>query len=180
MIRLNLAGRLDYIQTVGAAFSPRASIVVQPKPGASFRFVCRAARYDCPRSSKTTCSCRPGSVSIPGVRSRCSVPILAVGNEDSEVARSDGMEVGFSGNFARRHTLSACSYHVIVDGEIQFGTSETRRAVDLPPGWPLPPALVPEGVLPQTSTFRNVGRLRSLRDSSSRSTPTGRGICGRG
>jgi outer membrane receptor protein involved in Fe transport len=157
-VRLNLGGRLDYIETVGAAFSPRASVVVQPKTSASVRFsYSRAYR---PPTLIENYLYVPSSFALDlGTGPPVTIPILAVGNEDLDVARSDGFEVGYSGVLARRHTMTATFYHVVVDGEIQFGTSEFYGPFDPPPGWPL--SFVPEGVLPKTSTFRNIGRLRS-------------------
>ena len=159
-MRLNLGGRLDFIQTVGAAFSPRASLVVQPKPGTSFRLAySRAYR---PPTLIENYLYVPFSFDIDlGLGHPVSIPSLSVGNEDLDVARSDGVEVGYNAILARRHTVGATFYHVVVDGEIQFGTAAFYGPSDPPPGWPLPPETVPAGALPKTSTFRNVGRLRS-------------------
>ena len=159
-LRLNLGGRLDYIQTVGAAFSPRVSVVVQPTTNGSFRFSYSRA-YRPPTLIENYLLVRSSfAIGLPDGQS-ATIPIAAVGNEDLDVARSDGFEVGYSANLARRHTLAATFYHVVVDGEIQFGTSEFYSPSDPPPGWPVAPELVPPGALPKTSTFRNVGRLRS-------------------
>jgi iron complex outermembrane receptor protein len=159
-VRVNLGGRLDYIQTVDATFSPRASVVVQPKPGTSFRFAYSRA-YRSPTLIESYLFV-PFAFDLDlGLAQPVSVPSLSVGNEDLDVAQSDGIEVGYSAILAQRHMVTATFYRVVVNGEIQFGTSEFYGPSDPPPGWPLPPATVPAGVLPKTSTFRNVGRLHS-------------------
>ena len=158
-VRVNLGGRLDYIQTVDATFSPRASIVVQPQSTTSFRFAYSRA-YRSPTLIENYLLV-PFAFDVDlGLSQPARVPSLSVGNEDLDVAQSDGFEIGYSAILGQRHSLSATWYHVIVNGEIQFGTSEFYGPSDPPPGWPLPPETVPPGVLPKTSTFRNVGRLR--------------------
>lgn len=157
-LRLNLGGRLDYIQTVGAAFSPRASLLVKPQATTSLRFAySRAYR---PPTLIENYLFIPFSFDVD-LGQPFAVQSTARGNEELAVARSDGAEVGFARVFADRHTLAATVYHLVVKDEIQFGTSEFYGPADPPPGWPLPPAFVPVSALPKVSSFRNVGQLRS-------------------
>ena len=159
-VRTHLGARVDYIQTVGAAVSPRVSLIVQPAPSSSIRFAySRAYR---PPTLIENYLFVPFSVDIDlGLGQPFALASLSAGNDDLRVARSDGVEVGYTGMLARSHTLSATFYHLVVKDEIQFGTSVFYSPADPPPGWPLPAAAVPEAALPKTFSFRNVGTLRS-------------------
>ena len=160
-MRLNLGGRLDYIQTVGAAFSPRASVVFQPQPSTSFRFAySRAYR---PPTLIENYLFVPSAFNLDlGLGQPVSVPLARRGQRgtghraEATGSSLDTAQSWLAGTrFRRPSTMSSC------DGEIQFGTSEFYGPADPPPGWPLAPEFVPVGVLPKTTTFRNVGQLRA-------------------
>jgi outer membrane receptor protein involved in Fe transport len=157
---LDLGGRLDYIQTTGAAFSPRASVLVKPVAETSFRFAYSRA-YRSPTLIENYLYV-PFSFNIDlGLAQPVPISSLSAGSETLHVARSDGVEVGVTRVVAARHAIVATFYRLTVKDQIAFGTSQFYGPADPPPGWPLPASTVPPGALPKLSTFRNVGSLRS-------------------
>jgi iron complex outermembrane receptor protein len=92
------------------------------------------------------------------------LPIKSVGNPDLKEQSLDAYEVGYTGFFASRATVSAAFYVNRTKNDIFFTerTDLRYRATSPPPGWPLPPsviALVPGASFPSTFTYLNFGRV---------------------
>lgn len=92
------------------------------------------------------------------------LPIRSVGNPDLEEQLLDAYEVGYTGIFANRATVSAAFYVNRTKNDILFTELPGVRytAQNPPPGWPLPPAviaLVPGGSFPARFTYLNFGRV---------------------
>jgi iron complex outermembrane receptor protein len=92
------------------------------------------------------------------------LPIRSVGNPDLKEQSLDAYEVGYTGFFASRATVSAAFYVNRTKNDIFFTerTDLRYRATSPPPGWPLPPsviALVPGASFPSTFTYLNFGRV---------------------
>ncbi len=158
-VLLALGGRVDWSDTYGTAASPRAAIVIQPGDGHAIRLGWHRA-YRPPTLLENFLSF-PTVFAVelaPGVP--FAFPTMSVGNPDLHEVRSEGLELGYTGQISPRHLLQAALYRVIVEDGVQLYPATFWSATDPPPAWPFDPALVPPFTFPQTFTYRNVGRVR--------------------
>ena len=81
---------------------------------------------------------------------------------------------------SRRTRFRRPFYHVVVDGEIQFGTSEFYGPADPPPGWPLPPEFVPSAPCRKRPRSGTSARLRSPGSGTCARQRLVPSTCGRG
>ena len=71
----------------------------------------------------------------------------------------NAFEVGYTGTFARRVTVTVSAYYNISRDRIFFVPIETYTSAAPPPGWPLPPSVLDQIALPKTFSYRNLGRI---------------------
>ena len=160
VLRLNIGGRIDAVQLSGPAFSPRASVLVQPAPQQSLRFsVSRGFRIPSPVESFVDFPSGYGVDLAPGVS--VTVPLQIVGNEDLKEVKTVGFEGGYAGVVARRHTLQATVYRTIATDNIQPGATAFYGPADPPATWPFPASTVPPLALPKTISYVNTGEVRN-------------------
>ena len=159
-VRLNLGARLDVVQDSGPAFSPHAGVLVKPAAGHAVRFsVSRGYRVPTPVESFLDFPSGYGIDLAPGLS--VFVPLRVVGNESLHEVRSLGLEAGYTGELAARHTFQATVYRSTASSVIQAGTTEFYSPAQPQPGWPFPPQTVPPSALPKTVSFLNTGEIRS-------------------
>ena len=95
-------------------------------------------------------------------------PILATGNEGLDAETMNAFEIGYTGTFAQRVTVTVSAYYNVSKDRIFFVPVEYYTSAAPPPGWPLPPSgarpdPAPEDVqLPEPRAHRGQGN-RDLR-----------------
>ena len=157
-LQINLGARIDHVQTSGPAVSPRASLLVKPHDNHAVRFsVSRAYRPPTPVENFLDLPTGYPVDLAPGLS--VLIPFRIVGNGDLDEVRSLGVEGGYTGMFARRHTVQATVYRISATDTVQLGTVAFYSPEVPPATWPFPPETVPPGALPMTSSYRNTGRV---------------------
>ncbi len=150
--------RFDRVQTSGGAVSPRLSILIKPAPDHALRMsVSRAFRAPTPVENFVDV---PTAYPLPlGPGFTVMIPFRVHGDTTLDEVRSVGIEAGYTGVIARRHTLQVTAYRVRASDTIQIGTTALYSPADPPATWPFPPVTVPTGLLPKSSGYRNTGAI---------------------
>ncbi|MFQ5743353.1 MAG: TonB-dependent receptor plug domain-containing protein [Acidobacteriota bacterium] len=165
-LTINLGGRVDGFSSVdGAVFSPRVSALVRPIPDKDYVFRVSFNRaFRAPSVVNNTLdtaifqSIPLGNlVGIPPLGD-FFFPTFAVGNRDLNEEQLDQIEVGFRGVFADNlASVDFAYYRTSTEDNIDFFARDFYNPLDVPAGWPLPPALLAVIPLPKLSTYRNIG-----------------------
>jgi outer membrane receptor protein involved in Fe transport len=158
-LELNAGLRVDHFDLLGTVASPRASIVVQPRPNHAIRLSANRA-YRAPTLVENYLDISiPNAVILPP-----ATPFFfytqAVGNPDLKRESSDALELGYSARL-RNFYVDAALYRNTVKNNVTFFPSEFYGPADPPPGWPGAPSTVPVFALPKVFTYFNVGSVRN-------------------
>jgi iron complex outermembrane receptor protein len=169
--RWNIGGRIDKFSHIDdPVFSPRTTFMVKPVPEHTFRVSFNRA-YRAPSVVNNFFDIFiAGQVDLGRINPLLGgltyiFPVAAVGNEDLTQESLTAYEVGYTGTFADRATVSASFYINDTRDSIVFTLTETYTSQNPPPGWPLPPAvldllnLLGQG-LPSKFTYLNFEKYR--------------------
>jgi outer membrane receptor protein involved in Fe transport len=157
-VRARVGGRLDWFSTLGAAFSPRVALIVEPVNRHTFRAGYSRA-YIAPSLLESFLYFPTGTtIGLP--TGPFSLPFLTLGNESLDAETIDAFEVGYTGDIGSRVTLTASAYHQTTKGLIELLPSALYSPASPPPGWPLPAAALAAIPLPAELTYINSGSVR--------------------
>ncbi len=147
-----VGGRVDAFSVLNkAVFSPRTTFMIKPTPDHTFRVSYnRAFRAPSFVNSFLDVTILQSAQLPTGV---FVFPIRATGNTELDEERLTAYEVGYTGTFGGRHTVSAAFYLNDTKDSILFTTSRLYTSDNPPPGWPLPPAFVDGARLPAELTY---------------------------
>jgi outer membrane receptor protein involved in Fe transport len=167
MLRVVAGARWDYVDPMGSEVSPRASLIVSPFEGQSFRFSYNHA-FQAPSVLQNYIDFTNGALFLfpdfnnPGSSDVIPVfiPFRTVGDVDLEPKRLDAFEIGWMGRIGSSLRLSAVGY--VNEFENAFQTIPTGffTSSDPPPGWPFDPALLDgplANALVSGTTIANLG-----------------------
>ena len=137
-----IGGRVDAFSVLGkAVFSPRTTFMYKPTQDHAFRVSYNQA-FRAPSFINSFLDVTIlQQVDIPGL-GPFVFPIRAIGNTDLDEERLTAYEVGYTGTFGGRHTVSAAFYFNDTQDSILFTTSNVYTSANPPPGWPLPPQVL--------------------------------------
>ena len=142
-LRLVVGGRVDKFTSIdGVVFSPRAAVLVKPVPDHSFRLSYNRA-FRAPSAVNnhidlTISEPLPFGAINPALApfGAFVVPIRVVGNPDLQEERLDAFEVGYTGIFGGRTTVSAAWYLNKFKDQILFTQTGAYGIAPPPPGFP--------------------------------------------
>jgi outer membrane receptor protein involved in Fe transport len=166
--RMVLGARWDYIEPMGNAISPRASLTFEPWTNQSFRATYNRA-FQAPSTLQNYLEL-PAILEItfpdfnnPGSGDFVTVPILAntYGNTELEPKKVDAFELGWSGRIGRHANVSVVGYWNEFRDAFQTVVSGTYTGSNPPPGWPFDPALLDgplANAIPSSFTYANLGK----------------------
>jgi len=134
-----VGGRVDAFSVLGkAVFSPRTTFMIKPTQDHTFRVSYNKA-FRAPSFVNSFLDVTIlQQAAIPGFGT-LTFPIRATGNTDLDEESLTAYEVGYTGTFAGRHTVSAAFYLNDTKDSILFTTSGVYTSANPPPGFPLPP-----------------------------------------
>ncbi len=177
MLRVVLGARLDKFTSIdGAVVSPRAAVLVKPVPDQAIRFSYNRA-FRAPSAINnhidlTITEPLPFAAINPALApfGVFFVPIEVHGNPDLQEERLDAFEVGYTGIFGGRTTVSAAWYLNKFKDQILFTQTGAYGITPPPPGFPaqvgpFPGALLWGGVyqagirFPSSYSYRNFGSM---------------------
>lgn len=156
-LRLRIGARFDWSDTYGGAFSPRMGLIFEPHKDHTFRLSWNRAFIapslvenflEFPTSALATLPTGP-----------YVFPILATGSKDLDAETMNAFEIGYTGTFAKRVTVTLSAYYNISRDRIFFVPVDFYTSAAPPPGWPLPPSALDQIPLPKTISYRNLGRI---------------------
>jgi len=160
-----VGGRVDGFSVIDKfVFSPRTTFMIKPTPDHTFRVSYNQA-FRAPSFVNSFLDVTIlQQVQLPGI-GQFIFPIRADGNTDLNEEKMTAYEVGYTGTFGGRHTVSAAFYINDTTDNIFFTTSGVYTSDNPPPGWPLPPQvldiLAAQGVfLPSQLTYLNFEGVR--------------------
>jgi iron complex outermembrane receptor protein len=163
--------RMDHFDVLeNVVFSPRTTLMFKPAPAHTMRVSYNRA-YRAPSLTNNYLDVTIlnqldlGKLGIPG---RTYIyPMKAKGYQDLTVHTLDAYEVGYTGVFKNRVSVGLAWYYNDTRDEIYFTQVGSYSSSNVPPGWPLPPAildlLIARGVggpgmgLPSDYSYRNIG-----------------------
>jgi iron complex outermembrane receptor protein len=162
--------RFDFIDDI--VFSPRTTFMIKPEENQTFRISYNRA-YRSPSVINNHLSLviaqpidiRPLAIALnlpPSVVPNPFIlPVEITGNTELDEQSLDAFEIGYSATIGRT-VVSAAFYRNWIKNEILFTEDASGRytAANPPPGWPLPPAVIPliPGGLPGRFTYLNFGK----------------------
>ena len=161
-IRLVIGARLDKFSVIDdPVFSPRVTFMFKPAPAHSIRASFNRAFQSPSQINNFLDVVIINAVFLPPpVSSLFFFPTGAKGNQDLVEQSLTAYEVGYTGEFNGRSTVSFSYYINDVDDNINFTPFLFYSAQNPPPNWPLPPQFVPPNTLPLLFTYLNLGPLR--------------------
>ncbi len=156
-LRLRAGARYDWSDTYGGALSPRTGLIFEPHKDHTFRLSWNHA-FIAPSLVENFLEFP--SVALATLPTGSYVyPILATGSRDLNAETMNAFEVGYTGSFARRVTVTVSAYYDISRNRIFFVPVEYYSPADPPPGWPLPPSALDQYPIPKAFSYRNLGRI---------------------
>lgn len=156
--------RVDNIDPMGTAVSPRASLLFKPFTGNSFRLSYNRA-FRAPTVVDNYVFVAAANV-IPGPPDLV-FPFTIEGNTDLDEERLDSFEIAWIGNFGDRVETTLTGYYNEQRGAIRLVPAEFYSSANPPPGWTLPDSLLdlppPNGFagIPSRIQFANIGQIDS-------------------
>jgi iron complex outermembrane receptor protein len=177
-VRWVVGFRLDKFDIIdNVQFSPRTTLLLKPTPRHTVRVSYNRA-YRAPSLVQNfldvTIRNRINLGLIPGLPPAFAgavyaFPVDAVGNPDLVEQSITAFEIGYTGVFADRATVTAAWYSNHFKDDIFFTQTGSYSSTNLPPGWPLPPAVLdlliagnafgPGNGLPSVFSYRNLGKV---------------------
>jgi iron complex outermembrane receptor protein len=156
-----IGGRIDKFSSIdNAVFSPRTTLMFKPAGDHTFRVSFNRA-FRAPsliNNHLNVTVLTPVTLPVVGP---FALATEAIGNPDLEQETLTAFEFGYTGVVASRTTLSASVYWNNTDGSIGFTPVAFYSSTSPPPGWPLPPAVVPVMTpLPSRYTYLNLGTVK--------------------
>jgi len=177
MLRLVIGARADKFTSIdGVVVSPRAAVLIKPTADHSLRVSYNRA-FRSPSAINnhidlTISEPLPFGAINPALApfGAFFVPIRVVGNPDLQEERLDAFEVGYTGIFGGRTTVSAAWYLNTFKDQILFTQTGAYGIAPPPPGFPaqlgpFPGALLWAGVyragirFPSSYSYRNFGTM---------------------
>ena len=156
-LRLRIGARFDWSDTYGGYLSPRTGLIFEPHRDHTFRLSWNRA-FIAP-SLVEDFLYFPSSALAPLPTGPYVFPILATGSPDLDAETMNAFEVGYTGTFARRVTVTVSAYYNVSKNRIFFVPVDFYSPSSPPPGWPLPPSVLDQIALPRTFSYRNLGRI---------------------
>jgi outer membrane receptor protein involved in Fe transport len=155
-----IGGRLDKFSSIDdAVFSPRTALLFKPTGEQTVRVSFNRA-FRAPSLINNHLDVTVVTPVVLPVVGLFAFPTRAVGNPDLEEERLTAFELGYSAVVANRTTVSGAVYWNTTKGGIYFTPTAAYSAASPPPGWPLPPQLVPPGALTSRYTYLNLGTVK--------------------
>lgn len=141
-VRFVAGARVDKFSSIDdPVFSPRVSLMLKPSASQTFRFsfnrAFRAPSMINNNLNTTITNALPlGAINAAYGTAIYRVPTDAVGNPDLTEERTDAFEIGYTGTFNNRVTLSAAWYLTKGKDQIFFTQTEAWGASPAPPNFP--------------------------------------------
>ena len=165
-----VGGRVDKFSSIDdAVFSPRTTFMVKPTNEhtirLSFNRAFRAPSFINNHIETAIINQINLGLIVPGFPV-FNFPVAAVGNPDLKQETMTAYELGYAGQFMNNRVLvTAAVYRNETEDAIYFTQNGRYGALNPPPGWPLPPAvlelLAQRGTpLPSSFTYLNLGEVR--------------------
>jgi iron complex outermembrane receptor protein len=159
-VRVVVGGRVDKFSSIdNAVFSPRTTVIYKPTANQSVRASFNRAFRAPSLIDNHVNTAIVTAVTLPGV-GQFPFPTLASGNPDLKQETLTAYEIGYTGLVRKRATVTASVYWNTTDDAIYFTPVAAYSAAAPPPGWPLPAAFVPPGVLVSQATYLNIGSVK--------------------
>lgn len=168
-VRWVVGGRIDKFSSIrDAVFSPRTTLMLKPAESQTVRLSFNRA-FRAPsfinNHLQTTVLNEANLSAISPLLSRFVLPVGAVGNPDLKQETMTAIEIGYSGVFANRTTVSASVYWNTIDDGIYFTQVGRYTPASPPATWPAAiPAfaigLIPAPGLPSVFSYRNLGTVK--------------------
>jgi iron complex outermembrane receptor protein len=155
-----VGGRVDKFSSIdNAVFSPRTTFIYKPAADhairVSFNRAFRAPSLVDNHIDVTVVT----PVVLPGL-GPFAFPTRATGNPDLKQESLTAYEIGYTGVVRKRATVTAAVYWNNTQDAIYFTPVAAYSPLSPPPGWPLPPAFVPPGLLTSRYTYLNIGTVK--------------------
>jgi iron complex outermembrane receptor protein len=167
-----VGGRIDKFSSIeDAVFSPRTTFMVKPTNDhtirVSFNRAFRAPSFINNHIETAIINQLNLGLINPALAGQIyNFPVAAVGNPDLQQETMTAYELGYTGQFMNNRVLvSAAVYRNETEDAIYFTQNGRYSALNPPPGWPLPPAVLEllaqrGSPLPSSFTYLNLGEVR--------------------
>ena len=150
--------RIDHFDTIGWALSPRTSLVLKPRKKHSVRFAFNRAYRAPSLINNYLDTVIPNQAELAPPPARPFVFLtFATGQRDLREETVDAFEVGYTGMFRWRTTLTAAVYRNTTRDNIDFHPAVYYSTADPPFAWAFGP--VPDRLLVKEYSYRNIGRV---------------------
>lgn len=158
--RAVLGGRVDKFTSISdAVFSPRTAFIYKPAADHAIRVSFNRA-FRAPSLVNNHLDVTVVTPVVLPVVGPFAFPTLATGNPDLKQETLTAYEIGYTGVVRKRATISAAVYWNHTDDAIYFTPVAAYSPLAPPPGWPLPAAFVPPGLLTSRYTYLNLGMVK--------------------
>jgi outer membrane receptor protein involved in Fe transport len=168
-----VGGRVDKFSSIDkAVFSPRTTLMMKPAADHTFRVSFNRA-FRAPsfinNHIETTILNQVNLSALAPLPSLSPFifPISATGNADLKQESMTAYEIGYTGVLKKRATVTAAAYWNTTKDGIYFTPNAVYSALNPPPRWPLPPAVLtllaannPPVILPSSFTYLNLGKIK--------------------
>jgi iron complex outermembrane receptor protein len=155
-----LGGRVDKFSSIdNAVFSPRTTFMYKPANDQTVRVSFNRAFRAPSLINNYLEQVVITQVNLGPPIGLFNLASLATGNQDLKQETLTAYEIGYSGLIGKRATVTASVYWNNTTDGIFFTPVAAYSPTNAPPGWPLPPAFVPPGLLPSRFTYLNLGEI---------------------